>query len=201
MKKLLVCILTILFYTLQLPAGEEARHSITCSKALQPALSTLRKLPEIETLIQQVLQEGPLKITYNGRLSSQFEGYWDPYNRTILVTKGSNRTEAARINTMLFEMHNASRTKDFKALDRLASRGKIGQEEYVRRSEYIEYENCLSTARLLDKGIRKGIFPAESAWSIHDNFRDHYRLMKRSGHAAWHASAYKRMQCYTCQHG
>lgn len=189
----LICFLLLLFSLVNSPVQAAESHRLHCVKELQPTLETLRKLPEIEDLIQRILAEGPLTIQNNDRLSNKFEGYWDPYKRTILITKRAHTTEADRIMTMLFEMHNAIRTKDFEEIDHLAYHRKISKAEFVRESEYIEYENCLSTSRLLDEGIRQGVFPRESYWPVYDNFEDHFKLMKRTGHADWYATSYKRM--------
>ena len=189
----LICFLLLLFSTINLPLQAAETHRIECVREIQPTLATLRKLPEIEALVQKILAEGQLTIQYNDRLSDKFGGYWDPYKRTILITKRAHQAEADRITTMLFEMHNAIRSKDFAEIDHLGYTRQLSKEEFIRESEYIEYENCLSTARLLDKGIQKGLFPHQSAWPVYDNFEDHYRHMKRTGHADWYATAYKRM--------
>ena len=184
----------LLLASTNLVANQVPKAQVYCIKELQPTLETLRKLPEIEALIQRILKDGSLTIKYNERLSTKFMGYWDPYNRAILITDKPNLSEADRISTMLFEMHNASRSNDFKEIDDLAYQRKLTQEEYMRESEYVEYENCLATSRLLAKGIERGLFPTRSAWAVDDNFEDHYKWMKKSGHAGWYATTYKKMR-------
>jgi len=189
----LFCLLLLLFSFSASSIQAAESYRLQCIKELQPTLQTLRKVPEIEELVQRILAEGPFTIQYNDSLSKKFEGYWDPYNRSILITKRSSQTEADRIMTVLFEMHNATRSKDFQKLDHLAYMRQINKETYIRESEFIEYENCLSTSQLLEQGVEQGIFPSSCAWPIYDDFEDHYRLMKRTGHADWYASGYKSM--------
>lgn len=189
-----ICFFLFLVLSLNLSAEESQKHPLYCAQELQPTLETLRKLPEIEELVQRILQDGPLHIDHNDRLSKQFDGYWDPYHRTILITEWENQSEASRITTMLFEMHNALRSKEFKKIDQRAYKRELTKEQYMRMSEHVEYENCLSTSNLLNKGIQKGLFPKSSAWPVHDNFEDHYSWMKRSGHANWYANSYKNMR-------
>lgn len=182
MKRFLILIL-LLFSSLGFSS------EIRCEKKLQSTLETIRQLPEAEKLLQKVLEEGSISVEMNRFVSNQFEGYWAPNKRTIYITEG--QSEADRLVTMLFEMHNAKRDKDFKELDRLALGKKIDQNEYVQRAERIEYENCVSTSKLLTLGRERGIFSKECRWDVADTFDEHFKWMKRSGHAAWHADSYK----------
>jgi len=167
------------------PASE-----LYCARSLKPVLNKIQQLPQVEQLIQQATEEGPVSIQENNRYSSKFEGYWSSDDRTIVLTKHRNTTEGGLISTMLFELHNAKRNKDFRTLDHQALRGEISKGEYVEAVEYIEYENALAVSALLDEGIEMGIFPRNSAWHPHRSFEDHYRLQRTSGHSKWIAKNY-----------
>jgi len=161
-----------------------------CSSALRGTLEKIEKLPQVRELIGEVLEEGPLYLKVNHERSAQFEGYWSTEDRTISITQKGNTTQAGMITTLLFELHNAHRDKDFRQLDHQAELGEINKRDYVKGIEYIEYENVLAVSTLLDEGIEKGYFPEASAWHPHKRFEDHFRFQKKMGHSGWIAKNY-----------
>lgn len=194
MNKFILCLVLLIYPFFKIRSEQNLKPQVQCTKELLPILNTLLQLPEFNLLIDDVLKDGPITIQHNDSLSNKFTGYWDPYHRKILISKKSNLDKVDKTTTLLFEMHNASRSEDFKKIDYLAYKRKISKEQYIRQSEFIEYENCLSTSYLIKKGIQQGIFPKNSEWLVHDNFEDHYDWMKRSGHSTWYSNTYKKMR-------
>jgi hypothetical protein len=178
-----------LFYLLQsnlLPSPNQGQ--IYCAPELRPTLAKIRELPEASALIEQVLEEGNLRIQWNKSLTKKFEGYWSASNRTIYLTKSNN--QANLISTLLFELHNALSNERFENWNDLAYCRQISKRQYVREIEFMEYENAKSTKALLDKGIRQKLFPSSARWYLHDTFEEHFRLQKQTGHSAFIGRAY-----------
>jgi len=172
------------------PSAYFAQNHITCAKQLQDVLAIIEELPEGKDLIQRVLKDGSISIKPNQKYSKKFDGYWEGSRRTIHLTASDRNT---LIGTLIFEMHNAIRDKDFEELDKKAYRGKISKKDYVEAIEYIEYENALSTKNILKKGIAKDIFPSSSYWNIPNNFSEHFAIQKSAGHSARIAKDFDRL--------
>lgn len=172
------------------PATPPPVSALVYERSLQSLLDKIKALPQVEQLIAQATEEGAVSIKVDGNYSSQFEGYWSSSDRTIILAAKHNTTEGKQICTLLFELHNAARNKDFRELDRQALAGEISKGEYVEGVEYIEYENAVAVSALLDQGIEQGLFPADSAWHPHRTFEQHFNLQRSSGHSDWIAKNY-----------
>lgn len=168
-------------------ADAQHEHSVHCAPELQNTLTTLQQLPEINDLIDQVLEEGCLYIETNCHQSKQFGGYWSSNVRTIWVTSSP---QDKQLSTLLFEMHNALRDSDFKHLEELASSKELNRESFIEQMEYLEYQNALDTSELLDSGIEEGIFPPSYGWYPADTFEEHFRIQKSYGHSDWIGKIY-----------
>ena len=161
------------------------------SPKLKSAVERIQQLPEAQELIDRVLEEGDLHIVINRSFSNKFEGYWDSYNRKIHITDGASNS--ALYSTILFELHNALRESDFENVDNMARWGKLNKKGYIEAMEYIEYENAKSTSDILSKGIKQGLYPANSYWGVSDTFEEHLRIQKRAGHSAVFAKMYEQL--------
>lgn len=159
-------------------------HQLRCEPELRPILEKLRSLPEGDAVIQKVLEQGPLSIEHNTALSTQFEGYWDAYSRAIYITQTDETSECSLITTLLFELHNALRTDDIEYMYSLASKRAIGRDDFIEQFEFLEYENALATAQIIDKGASLGYYPYGCAWGIADDFASHFEVQLRKGHSA-----------------
>lgn len=175
-------IVSLLFTTLSFA---DETPDFYCSQELETVYQTIVQLPEVCELVCQVLQEGPLQIQPNSFLSDQFEGYWNSNDRSVYITISRDPTFSEMIITMLFELHNASRDRDFNHIYNLAVDGLIDRDQYVEKMEYIEYENVLATSLLLKKGVEMGIFPDDCVWNVSPSFTEHFEIQKERGHSAW----------------
>lgn len=169
-----------------------AVSQVECSPKLEKVYELVLEVPEVESLVDQILKKGPLQIEMNRHLSKQFEGYWDGQDRTIYITKTDST--AGKISTLIFEMHNAAYDDELERLDSLAKLGQISRSEYIRSVEFWEYQNAKRCAEILDKGIAMGLFPRESHWPISSNFEDHFQIQKKAGHSAHIGKMYDQLQ-------
>ncbi|NGX45375.1 MAG: hypothetical protein K940chlam2_00525 [Chlamydiae bacterium] len=176
---------SLLFSSFQQPTPP----ALSCAPELKETFVTLEQLPEASQLIAKILEEGPLHIRSNHHLSEEFAGYWSPSERTIFITPSSDHP----LSTLLFEMHNALRTSDFRELDQLAYLNQVSRKEYIKRQEYLEYQNALETSALLDKGMQEELFPQGSGWYPAETFDKHFRIQRSSGHSAWIGKAYDQL--------
>ena len=159
--------------------------SINCAPQLQKCLNSLLKIPEARTLIATIQKEGPIRIVAEcDPLSKQFGAFWDPDRRVICIDLSTNRTEGAKIGSLLFELHNASVNSKIYHLNMQVYQRKINKQNYIRSMEYLEYINSLNTAKIADKGIKMGILPKDSRLPIFSTFEEHFRIQKMSGHSA-----------------
>lgn len=184
MKRILFILLSILAFNCA------QANDVDCAKRFQPLLEKIERVPEGQALIERALEEGDVRVRTNRGHLGNFEGYWSLGNRTVYLTVSNHTSQSELLTTLIFELQNATRTKDFRALDKQAWQGKIKRSDYIRENEYIEYENVMATAKVLDAGRRAGIFPSECVWKYHDNFEDHFRLQKRTGHSAYIGHSY-----------
>ncbi|NGX42727.1 MAG: hypothetical protein K940chlam7_01013 [Chlamydiae bacterium] len=158
---------------------------------LRHVVKKIYQLPEVQELLSKAQNDGRIGIDY--WRGPQFQAYWDSYQRMILLNPNQNRTEGSCISSILFELHNATTNREFNRLRNLVTNGRIGKEEYVESVERLEHQNALSTCRILRKGIRQGIFPRNAAWSVYDNFDQHYHVQRICGHSAWIAKSYDQL--------
>ncbi|NGX27430.1 MAG: hypothetical protein K940chlam6_01366 [Chlamydiae bacterium] len=161
---------------------EQSTQELYCAPELRQVFSLLREMPDVNNLIDKILEGGPLYIEMNQHLSKKFEGYWSASDRTIYITK--SRSPAALLTTILFEMHNAANDTQLQHIDSLAYQGKTNRKQYVRAVEYWEYKNAKATTAILNRGIECGIFPENSYWYISDDFEEHFRIQKSAGHSS-----------------
>lgn len=198
MLKLFLCLICFIFtaniYSQNPLANSSYNHGLEerleCSAEYKKILETLQKHPSVNTLIEKVLQDGPLYIKTNKYFSNDFEGYWSLEDRTIYLTKVKNTSKHELLITLLFELHNASRSGDFHKLDLLAYNGQIGRKKYIEAVEYIEYENAIATSFILKKGISMGLFPSYCRWDLPNSFQSHLAMQKESGHSEWIGTIY-----------
>lgn len=57
--------------------------------------------------------------------------------------------------------------------------------------EKIEHKNVLSTAQLIEQGIRAKAFPLETRWKIVHDFNLHYKIQQLTGHSDAIAQDYR----------
>ena len=168
--------------TFSLHAAQNSK--IKCVPQLQKSLNAILKIPEARTLIHSIQKEGPIQIVADSTsLSKQFGAYWDPDNRIICIDLSANRTEGAKIGSLLFELHNASVNSKIFHLNMLAYRRKINKQNYIQSMEHLEYINSINTAKIADKGIKMGVIPKDSRLSIYSSFEEHFRVQRMSGHS------------------
>jgi len=192
MKYLALTFLGIFLVTSPITASntQTATFLVDHPSYINDALKTLHKLPEVKALFQRVEKEGVIHVTQNHSITAQFGAFWEGYSRNILVNIGPKSTPGTILCSILFELHNAATDRDFAKLAFQASSGKLTKQEYVEKVERLEHSNAIKTVRLLEKGIREGYFPKTARWPIFENFEDHFRLQKQTGHSQWIANRY-----------
>jgi len=172
--------LLCVFFALPLLASNE----VTCSTELQTSLQKILQVPEAKTILNQIRQEGPIKIIAKRTpLSQQFGAYWDPDHRVICLDISSSSTEGLIIGSLLFEMQNASQNTTIHQINQLAAEKKISKQKYVERMEYLEYINSKKASKIAQKGIAMGIFPSDSQLPTYATFTEHFNAQKISGHS------------------
>jgi len=160
-------------------------------RQVEGAMRAIKRLPEGQQLINQITQEGPIRIEVASNHSSGFGAMWEGGRRVISINGSHARSKGSYICSILFEMHNAATNKLLYSLVRQAMRGEITKDEYVLRVERMEHQNAVNTCMLLEKGIKMGIFPTSCEWAIHRNFEDHYKVQQLLGHSQWIANSYE----------
>ena len=187
LKLLISCLMILLSFqssTIYAQSSNQKTRTFTCDPQLKSCLTAMQKLPEIRTLIEQVLKEGPLTIAVkNTNISDKFGAFWDVDKRVIFVGISSPRDEGSLIGSILFELHNASVNSEFNRLDHLASRGEINRDSYVEAMEYLEYVNSINASKIAQKGISMGIFPENARLHTYRDFEEHFHYQKISGHS------------------
>ncbi len=169
------------------------KHTITCAREYTEALSRLRQIDEIQTLIDKVLSEGSIHIISNSSEAEEFQGMWNGAERNIAINPVYCRTLGEQINTILMELNNASTNRELMKLCDMAAYGQLSKDQYVEQIERMEHKNGLNTCRLLEKGHRKGIFPHDYCWKVYENFDDYYMLQQVLDHSLWIANNYNRL--------
>jgi len=189
----------ILFLTVigtMIASGFCEANQVTCSRDMRAAYETLIQLPEARQVVQNALKRGPIRVVSSYRDSDGFEGMWDAGSREIVVSPYANRTRGQKINTMMMEFHNAQTDERLGELFRGAHEGRLSKEYYVEQVERVEHQNALNSARLLAKGIQKGIYPHDAAWSVMEDFEDHYKIQQIMNHSLWIANNYDYINRY-----
>jgi len=183
-------ILLIAIFSIFLVPGFCLANQVTCSRDMHAAYQKLIQLPEAKDVVSNALKRGPIRVESSNGQSCGFEGMWDSGRRAIVVSPRANRSIGEKINTMMMEFHNAQSDARLCELFRGAHEGRLGKEFYVEQVERVEHENAVNSAKLLAKGIREGIYPANAAWAVMENFDDHYKIQQILDHSKWIAANY-----------
>lgn len=160
-------------------------EQVQCVPELQDCLSKIQQLPEARMLIAAIQKEGTIRIIINADhyLTKKFGAFWDPVHRTITVNYSDNISEGSLIGSIVFEMHNALVNSKMLELDNLAVAGRIDRDTYVEEFERLEYKNSKDASKLVQRGIRRGIFPRSAHLPTYDSFEEHFYVQKEAGHS------------------
>lgn len=156
---------------------------------LIPAVQSILRLPEARELLHEVCAQGKVRIELQYDRQG-FEALWNQEQRTIVLNTAHCRDMGSRIRCLLFELHNARAASQFTHTDHLALSGRVSINSYVESIERIEHMNVLQTARLLNQGIARGIFPSDAFWDMMHDFTDHYKMQQLTGHSQQIAQTY-----------
>lgn len=165
-------------------------NQVYCSKDNMQAFQTIKKLPEVQKLVNKILKEGSFSIVSSDRETSGFQGMWDSRQRRIVMNPYTNPSLGERINTLMMELHNAAADRELTKTFHQAKAGKLSKDAYVEAVERIEHANAVKSSRLLAQGIRQRLYPRDAAWDIYENFDDHYMLQQILDHSTWIAYLY-----------
>lgn len=179
-----------LFLLLLLPCTLFAYPRV--SPDLVEPLNLIARFPESRKVLDKVEQEGPISI-YSAPFQSTSNAMWVCDERAIVVNSIRPKTLGQQTRLILFELHNALRTKEFDELDRMACWKKISKEDYIRAVEYKEFQNVHNTTKLLEQAISQNFFPKDSYWTTVSNFNDHLRTQALSGHSQAIGALYERL--------
>ena len=174
--------LTLLLLTFSFVCGHElvGDESAKVNRCLQ----IIQKHPEAEQLMQEIQKDGPIRFAVHDHpVVRQFGASWDTLQRTILISPYPERPEGEIIASILFEMHNASVSKQLVALEEKVQRGELSRQDYIRNVEYLEYLNSKRCAELAQKGIDRGLFPATARLPTYRDFDEHFYYQQISGHS------------------
>lgn len=156
---------------------------INCEPELQDALATIEQVNGVDRVFSEVLKDGPISIKRDPQFP--FKAYWDSTSRTIGITPMESP-----FYSLLFELHNASKQKEFDYYDSLARQGKISKKDYILAIEQIEFQNTVQTSALIDQGIQQGLLPKESQTFYSSTWEAHLRDQESGGHSAWIGQIY-----------
>ena len=163
---------------------------IYTSKDFQPLVNKIQAIPAGSELIQKATQDGDIRVMETRNQPKKFLGYWSPGNRIIYLTDPNKHTDSELLTTLVFELHNASRDRDFSILDRTPST----KADYVRQTELIEYQNVKATEEVLQQGRQLGLIPKDCRFNHYLSFEEHLKLQKRTGHSKYIADNYDRLK-------
>lgn len=161
---------------------------------LKPVVKTMERLPEVQALLELVQQSGMVKIEVISGQHGDFDAFWSGPQRTILINPQRNSSDGTLICSILFELHNALANPKLKHLTHLATMGAISKQDYVEKVERIEHQNALHTCQIIEKGIKQGIFPTSTRWTIYEDFSAHFKIQQTYGHSAWLAERYDELR-------
>lgn len=160
-------------------------HDIHCAPQLQNSLKAINHLKEGKKLISNVLKEGSIRISVaKTEPSKRFGACWDPDTRTIFIDLYYHTSQGELIGSIVFELHNALRDSELQYLSELAYHGKIDKDKYVQGVEYIEYQNSIDAAGLIQIGIKNKIFSETANLFVYSSFDEYFYYQKQSGHSA-----------------
>lgn len=124
--------------------------------------------------------------------NSYFEGdaecrYWE---RKIILSSGLSDEKA--ISCFVFELINGINAHKHKALDNKSRWGEIEREEFVKETEYIEYEGTLLHHEVIQEAIKEmnwneslDLFSYQS-----DDFESYWEWIKTTSHAEYYRSTW-----------
>lgn len=158
---------------------------------LENIVSKIEQMPEVQPLLNKVYEKGPIALELASN-SGDFDAMWASGRRVILINPNRHRSESTMIVSLIFELHNAARDTELLDLVDNASSGAIDKDTFVYRTEKLEHENCLDTIRLINLGVKRGLFPSNTSWNIYADFEDHYKIQQLKGHSTWLADTYNR---------
>jgi hypothetical protein len=167
---------------------------------LKEAVAILQKMPQIRHLIHNIQQKGFIDIVLSQPNSFDFDALWNGEKRVIIVNLSNNKFLSSQIQTILFELHNATSNHHFMTLVEKARNHQISKELYVESIERMEHANALNTSQLIEMGIKKGIFPLQARWEIFPKFDDYYKLQQLQDHSSWIAKNYDYLSQTSGQH-
>jgi hypothetical protein len=147
-------------------------------------LNLLYRLDESRQLLEKVESEGQLTIKSSHFGANQSNAAWVPSERAIYLNFGKRRTVGSIIASIVFELHNALSDQQFDYYDELAKQGKISRDQYIAAIEHVEYLNACNASKILEKGIRMGVFPYDAEWPVPSNFQQHFHIQQMAGHSA-----------------
>ena len=150
---------------------------------------------ESQQLLSQAESEGPLTIKMASLGAQASNAVWLPDERTICLNVSKKRSLGSLICSMIFELHNATTTKQFNHTDQLAASGRLSKQKYIETIERIEYANALKTSQMLERGVRKGVFPADARYPIAPTFEEHYAIQIQYGHSQFIGRMYENLIC------
>ncbi|MGZ3632891.1 MAG: hypothetical protein ACXWM7_01000 [Parachlamydiaceae bacterium] len=160
-------------------------NQVKCEKRLLPYLQAIQAFSEGKELVQTILKEGSFQIkAAENHVTQQFHACWDPQNRMVLISFEDDPKEEDIMASLVFELHNATKTSQFADLDRMAYEGRINKKDYVVFSEYVEYVNSLNASKIVKAGIKKGLFPKKTYLHAYKNFEEYLHYQKLGGHSA-----------------
>lgn len=193
-RKVLFLLLLINLSFINLGFCKQDTSSNFALKRLSNVVAVIKKLPEARTLIQNVEKEGAVSVYPSSHyLSEQFGAFWDPEYRRICVNSSSYRNDGMLIGSIIFELHNALVAKKLNHLSYLASKNKISRNHYILAVERLEYQNSLNASKMIEKGIKLGLFPVSARLKTYHTFEEHYWIQQMGGHSGWIGSAYDRL--------
>ncbi len=161
---------------------------------VQECINLIRKLPEARQLMKEIEKEGTIRFSVSEHsLAKQFKAYWDMDQRVICVSPSSVNSVEELLESMIFEMHNASVSSEIERLDRLAAQREIDRESYIRAIEYLEFVNSKAASAMVEKGVKLAIFPPTTCLETYQDFEEHYRYQKIGGHSQWIGRTYDQL--------
>lgn len=190
-------IFTFLFFTFA------SLNGIKASPALQKPLSTILAHPQSAALINRVERQGPIKVTYVSFGEQKPHAIWEADTRTIFINKDIRPSHQQVINSIVFELHNASSTQEMMFLFDQAEKGALAKDQFVEGIERMEHRNALAAQSLIEDGIARGHFPVGCRMYFYDSFDDYYIVQQILGHSQWIAAKYDEFSPYqnTPYHG
>jgi hypothetical protein len=154
------------------------------SADLAGPIKLLYQLEETKQLLDRVEACGMITIK-SAHLGSNFSNAaWFPDERTICVNFSNKRSPGSVMRSLVFELHNALNQNYFDHLDQLAMQGRISKEKYIESVEQMEYTHAQKSRDILEKGVKKGLFPYDAPDRyVAPSFAEHYRVQREAGHS------------------